>query len=140
MSVASGRAVVKYPGAKWRIADWIISKMPQHKSYLEPFFGSGAIFFKKSPAPIETINDIDSEIYNLFTTIRNYPEELCRQIEMTPFSRQEYFAAFNPGGDEIERARKYLVKCWQGHGFRICYKSGWKNDIAGREKAYAVKY
>jgi site-specific DNA-adenine methylase len=31
------RAVLKYPGAKWRIADWIISYMPEHRSYLEPF-------------------------------------------------------------------------------------------------------
>lgn len=36
------RSVIKYPGAKWSIAQWIISVMPPHKSYLEPFFGSGA--------------------------------------------------------------------------------------------------
>lgn len=34
---------LKYPGSKWRMAEWIISLMPPHKSYLEPFFGSGAV-------------------------------------------------------------------------------------------------
>ena len=32
------RAVLRYPGAKWRIADFILRHMPQHHSYLEPFF------------------------------------------------------------------------------------------------------
>ena len=36
------RPVLKYTGSKWRMADWIISLMPPHRSYLEPFFGSGA--------------------------------------------------------------------------------------------------
>lgn len=35
---------LKYPGAKWRIADWILDRLPPHKTYVEPFFGSGAIF------------------------------------------------------------------------------------------------
>ncbi len=37
------RPVLKYPGSKWRLAEWIVSLMPPHKSYLEPFFGSGAV-------------------------------------------------------------------------------------------------
>lgn len=36
------KAVMKYPGSKWKLADWIISYFPKHHSYLEPFFGSGA--------------------------------------------------------------------------------------------------
>lgn len=31
-------AVIKYPGSKWRLAEWIISHFPPHHSYLEPFF------------------------------------------------------------------------------------------------------
>ena len=44
------RPVLKYPGSKWKMADWIVSLMPPHKSYLEPFFGSGAVFFRKPPS------------------------------------------------------------------------------------------
>lgn len=40
-------ALIKYPGAKWKLAEKIIEMMPEHHSYLEPFFGSGAVLFNK---------------------------------------------------------------------------------------------
>ena len=141
------KPVLKYPGSKWRLADWIVSLMPPHKSYLEPFFGSGAVFFKKPPSRIETINDLDGEIINLFRCIREQPEELMRAVACTPYSRGEYeqaWAYFKAGGqvrpDGIEAARLTLVRYWQAHGSTVVYKGGWKNDRAGREYAYDVRY
>lgn len=71
------RPVLKYPGAKWNLSSWIISHMPPHESYLEPYFGSGAVFFNKEPARIETINDMDGEIVNFLVFAesiqRNWP-------------------------------------------------------------------
>lgn len=46
------KPILRYPGSKWNIADWIISHMSAHTTYLEPFFGSGAIFFNKPPVII----------------------------------------------------------------------------------------
>jgi len=89
------RMILKYPGAKWRIADWIISKMPKHHSYVEPFFGSGAVFFNKKPSAIETINDLDEDVVNLFSVVRNNAEALAEAVALTPYSRQEYNNAFN---------------------------------------------
>jgi len=133
------KAVVKYPGAKWRIAPWIIEKLPAHHSYLEPYFGSGAVLFNKPASRIETINDLDGDVVNLFRIIRDNPGPLCRATATTPYSRQEYDAAFSGEPcDDIEQARRFLIRCWMGHGFRTNMKSGWKNDVAGREAAYAV--
>lgn len=135
------RTVIKYPGAKWRIADWIIGHMPEHHSYLEPYFGSGGVFFRKPASHIETINDIDGDVVNLFRCIREDAEKLAMLIEVTPYAREEYYTAFNSlSEDPFERARLFLMKTWMGHGFRTFCKSGWKNDIAGRENSYAVEY
>ena len=62
-------AIIKYPGAKWGIAEWIISHFPPHHSYLEPFFGSGAVLFNKQRSAIETVNDLDGNVVNLFEWI-----------------------------------------------------------------------
>ena len=79
--------ILHYPGSKWSMADWIISHMPAHTTYLEPFFGSGAVLFSKERSRIETVNDLDGEIVNLFRMIRERPEELATLIRWTPHAR-----------------------------------------------------
>lgn len=135
------KSIIKYPGSKWRIADWIISFFPEHHSYVEPFFGSGATFFRKTPSHIETINDLDGEVVNFFEWVRNDPEQLARAIYLTPYSRKIYEDAHIPGRNSLEQAVKFCTRLNMGHGFRITgEKVGWKRDIQGRERAYAVKY
>ena len=46
------KASLKYPGAKWSMAEWIIDHFPPHRSYLEPFMGSGAVLMNKPRSPI----------------------------------------------------------------------------------------
>ena len=82
--------VLKYPGAKWGVASWVISFFPPHHSYLEPFFGSGGVFFNKNRSNIETINDLDGEVINLFECIKSDPERLARDIYFTPYARASY--------------------------------------------------
>lgn len=134
--------VLKYPGSKRRLANWICDFIPNHHSYLEPFFGSGAVFFAKEPSNIETINDLDCRVTNLFKIIRDCPEELAKIIASTPYSRWEYSATFGAieTGNLLESSRLFLIQCWQGHGFRTSrYSSGWKNDVQGRGSSYALQ-
>ncbi|MDY2614144.1 MAG: DNA adenine methylase, partial [Lachnospiraceae bacterium] len=56
--------VLKYPGSKCRIADKLVDLIPPHHTYLEPYFGSGAVFFRKQPSDIESINDLDRNVVN----------------------------------------------------------------------------
>lgn len=137
------RAVLKYPGSKWNIAENLACLIPEHRSYVEPFFGSGALFFTKAPSAIETINDLDSDVVNLFRCVRKDPERLARVVAATPYSREEYDSQFDIPetlyADPFEWAAGFLVKCWQGHGFRTTgNKVGWKNDVQGRERMYAL--
>lgn len=136
--------VLKYPGSKWNIAQNITNMIPKHHSYVEPYFGSGAVLFNKPESDIETINDLDSDVTNLFTCIQKDSERLARVVMTTPFSREVYDKQFEiPDeivcADAYERAANFLVRCWQGHGFRTNgYKVGWKNDVQGRERMYAL--
>ena len=48
-----------YPGSKAQSGTWqrIIGQMPPHSVYIEPFFGSGQIFWRKRPADLTIIID-----------------------------------------------------------------------------------
>lgn len=130
---------MRYPGAKWRLADWIISFFPEHHTYIEPFFGSGAVLFNKERSNIETVNDIDGNVVNLFRCIRDNPQELATVIYTTPYARDVYDEAWEKKErDDISAAAAFLTRSNMGHGFRTCQKSGFKIDVAGRERGYAV--
>jgi DNA adenine methylase len=122
------QTILRWPGAKWRIADWIIRQFPRHDVYVEPFFGSGAVFFRKAPSGTETINDIDSNIVNLFRVVRDSADELAEVLEMTPYSRAEYLGCHEIKGNEIEQARRFLVRVWQAFGGKTYCKSSWAHD------------
>lgn len=136
------RAIIKYPGAKWGMADWIIGHFPKHRSYLEPFFGSGAVLFRKERSAIETVNDLDDDVVNLFEWIKKDPERLAHEIYFTPYARAEYeraYAAMNTETDSFKRAADFCTRMMMGHGFRTTgEKVGWKNDVQGRERSYAT--
>lgn len=135
------KAVIKYPGSKWSLASWIISFFPPHHSYLEPYFGSGAVLFNKQRSNIETVNDLDGNVVNLFEWIKKDPERLAHEIYYTPYARQVYEDAFSaePEGSFFQ-AVNFYIRLNMGHGFRTNgEKVGWKNDVQGREKAYAAQ-
>ncbi|MEA4932595.1 MAG: DNA adenine methylase, partial [Lawsonibacter sp.] len=124
------RAVFRYPGSKWGIANWIISYFPagyEKMVYLEAFLGSGAVFFNKRPGAVETINDLDGDIVNLFQVLRERPEDLKRVLSLTPYSREEYDKAFEPCEESLEKARRYMVKTTQAIGAKLNGKCGWRN-------------
>lgn len=139
------RPVLKYPGSKWHMAKRLVDLIPEHHSYLEPYFGSGAVLFNKPRSDIETINDLDSDVVNLFRCIQRDSARLSRLVMTTPFAREEYDRQF--AGDpcqryasDFQRAAGFLVRCWQGHGCETTgYKAGWKRDVQGRERAYALR-
>lgn len=136
------KQLIKYPGSKWSLSEWITGFFPQHHSYLEPFFGSGAVLFNKPQSKIETVNDLDNEVANLFECIKRDPERLAALVYMTPYSRTVFDNAYKEKAtDPYEKAVNFICRCDMGHGFRTNdVNVGFKMDIQGRENAYAVKH
>ncbi len=123
------KALFRYPGSKWSLAGWIISHFPpdyEKLVYLEPFCGSGAVFFNKKPGAVETINDLDSDVVNLFQVLRESPKELRRVLALTPYSREEYDLSFVSTDEPIEKARRFMVRTTQAIGAKAG-KCGWRN-------------
>ncbi len=132
--------LLNYPGSKWNMAEEIAAMLPPHRTYLEPFFGSGAVFFTKAPSSIEIINDLDEDVTNLFRVIRLQPEPLMRRIELTPYSRDVFDDAWEDFGDTpFDRAARFLIRSKMGFGYKCHTKTGFKIDLTGREAGYAVR-
>ena len=56
---------LKWHGGKGYLAKWIISLMPPHVHYVEPFFGGGAVLLEKEPEGVsEVVNDVNAELSN----------------------------------------------------------------------------
>lgn len=97
-------------GNKRGIAHKIIPHFPPHKTYIEPFFGAGGMFFSKPKAKYNILNDLDSEVYNLFWVVRTFPEELERQLKEMPI-HQELFNYWkdNHETDAVMKACRFLL-------------------------------
>ena len=108
------KLVLKYYGSKFRLAPWIISFFPAHRHYVEPFAGGAAVLLVKEPSRLETINDLNNEIVNFFRVLRTRPQELVRQLQLTPWARAEFeycleeIEVENP----VERARRFFYRIW----------------------------
>lgn len=124
------KAIFRYPGSKWSLAEWIIDHFPEEYEkmvYLEPFLGSGAVFFNKKPGVVETINDLDSDVVNLFQVLREHPQKLRRALALTPYSREEYELSYRPTDEPVEKARRFMVRTNQAIGAKMGHRCGWRN-------------
>lgn len=88
------------------------------------------MFFNKQPAKIETINDLDNNVVNYFKVLRDKRDELISALRMTPYAREEYDRAFDVSeqDSDVEKARKFAVKCWMGFGCSNLYKNGFRSS------------
>ncbi len=103
-------------GGKYTHLDFILPHLPTDcRHFCDAFGGSAAILINREPAPVETYNDIDSELVNFFRTLRTQPGELTRAISLTPFSREELLLACSPasGLSDLERARRFYIRARQ---------------------------
>lgn len=130
--------VLRWPGAKWQIAPWIVSHLPAHRAYAEPYAGSAAVLMHKPPVEFEVINDVDGEVVNLFRVLRERPDELIGQVWATPFARAEFeisladIGAPPPATVDVERARRFIVRCWGAYGSPFDRSTGWRRQLRGR--------
>jgi DNA adenine methylase len=112
------RPVLRYHGGKWRMAAFIIAHFPPHRVYVEPFGGAASVLMQKARCYAEVYNDLHADVVSLFRLLRD-PEQTCelaRLLSLTPYSRAEFDAAYEPCPDALESARRFVVRCFMGFG------------------------
>lgn len=112
------RPALRWHGGKWRLAPWIIDHFPKHRIYVEPFGGAASVLIRKPRSYAEVYNDLDGEVVTLFRILRD-PDtsaDFCRRIALTPFAREEFEGSYHAAEDDIEIARRLVVRSFMGFG------------------------
>ncbi|MGW6210985.1 DNA adenine methylase [Streptomyces sp. NPDC055109] len=137
MPTPSMKSPVPYFGSKQRIASWIVSQLPEHSHYVEPYAGGLSVLLAKQPSRMETVNDLDGDLVNFWRIMRDRPEDLVRVCELTPHSRAELTGAWEPTEDELERARRVWVRLVQGRG-GMMRRTGWRHYTASSDSSIGM--
>lgn len=138
------RPPLTYYGGKQTLAPWIISLIPKHILYCEPFLGGGAVYFMKPPSEIEVINDTNKELMNFYRVASKRFDELAALIEQTLHSRDAHHSAIviynNPDlFDEVKRAWAVWTLSALGFAGKLDGPFGFDKTQNSTSKRIAVK-
>lgn len=112
------RPILRWHGGKWLLAPWIIAHFPPHRIYVEPFGGAASVLLRKPRSHGEIWNDLDDEAFALFKVLQSPAKSarLAALLEFTPFSRSAFEEAYRPTKAHVEKARRLIVRSFQGFG------------------------
>lgn len=97
----------------------------EYKTYVEPFFGAGWLYFAKDPSTKhEIINDLDNNLINFYKVIQNNYEEFVESFKYTLVARKTY-------EDYTEKYRNhdYKNEIEQAHIFYYLIMGGFGGDM-----------
>jgi DNA adenine methylase len=115
-------------GGKQKIARHIVKYIPDHMVYVEPFFGSGAVFFEKGYKNVsdkahyrEVVGDINGDITNFFEQLRSNYKAMKERLKYFEYSENlhqnsktnsEYYSQ----ADDITKACLFLFNILNSFG------------------------
>ncbi len=84
--------ILKWVGGKRQLLNEIMPLVNKNCStYIEPFVGGGAVLFELQPQKA-IINDYNKELINVYTSVRDYSEDLINELELHEKNNsEEYF-------------------------------------------------
>lgn len=140
------KPIIKWVGGKTQLKAEIepLIKEHLHGNYYEPFIGGGAIAFDLA-LPGTTINDMNSELMNMYSQVRNKPDavigELTRMFDsykanpeadyykVRAEDRVDGFSASDP----VHRAARFIYICNTSfNGLYRVNSKGYVNSPVGR--------
>lgn len=112
--IAAVRPLAGYIGGKRALSSRIVPMIGAipHECYVEPFVGMGGIFFRRSRRPkAEIINDISTDVANLFRLLQRHYQQLLDVLKWQVASRADFERLVKVDPDtltDLERAARFL--------------------------------
>lgn len=122
------RSFIPWVGGKSRLAKHIVSLIPEHTCYCEPFMGAAWVFFAKERSKVEVLNDLNGDLVNLFQVVRDRFDEFYNRRIWLIASERDYRdfvrrLADNDWRNDIERPLMFWYCLKQSFGAKI--GGGW---------------
>lgn len=136
-------APFRWFGGKGNCSKWILSNLPTapHTTYVEPYAGAAGIFWRKPHSQVEVLNDLHSEIVNIYRVLqdRSQFDELTHRLAWTPYSREEFRKALQTAetGSVVDRAWSFFVRQNQGFGGVAKTEGDYGRSIASSNRGMA---
>ncbi len=142
---------ISYYGGKQSMTKLILSLLPKHNLYCEPFVGGAAIFFAKESSAVEVINNLNGDVVNFYQVCKLQFTQLSKLIQATPHSRKIHIetAAIlknNTEKDAVKRAWAFWVqtnmsfssRVFGGYGYER-KSNGFSKTIFNKKRAFTKK-
>lgn len=124
------KSLFPYVGGKHRVAKKLVQLFPEHTCYVEMFAGAANLIFAKEPGKTEVINDINSDLVNIFRVIRWHADEFLKELTLITHSRQEFLDYHDQHGlTDVQRAARYWFKL----------KTTWGGTAPAGHKGFSVR-
>lgn len=126
--------VVKWVGGKRQIINELSQYLPKdgYTKYYEPFLGGAAMLFHLQPQNA-VVNDVNSDLINMYQVIKNNVEDLIQELETHPNEEQHFYdvrdwdrdkEAYNERTDVQKAARLIFLN-------KTCYNGLFRVNNAG---------
>lgn len=116
------KSFISYLGGKSLLTKKIIPLIPKHHCYCEVFAGAAWLLFRKEPSKVEIINDINTDLVNLYRVVKNHLEEFVRYLKWVLVARDQ-FDLFKKENSEtltdIQRAVRFYYLLKTGYASKV---------------------
>lgn len=104
------RSPIKWVGGKSKSLKYLKPLIPNHEGYVEVFGGAGWLLFSKFPSKWEVINDLDENLSNFWTVIKEKENEFIDSFKYEVISR----SIFN-NYKETYKSKTYINEIHKAH-------------------------
>jgi DNA adenine methylase len=124
-------------GKRWLASSGLLPEGAKYRRYIEPFLGSGAVYFHLQPHAA-ILSDVNRELIHLFRVIRDNWATFGAAMEahQRQHSREHYYAVrSSEPADGIARAARFLYlnrTCWNGL-YRVNRKGNFNVPIGTKD-------
>jgi DNA adenine methylase len=106
------RPAVKWHGGKAYQARAIVSRMPAHTVYVEPYAGGLSVLLNKPRSAREVVGDLNADLIGFYRCLQDHKRELLERLGAIPYTPESFAWSLEPGtsDDQVTAAARFIVR------------------------------